>query len=194
MLAWKLGSAYRDPLAKATLVSAGGGTSKFAAGTSATFDVVSGHRDAGNTSCPGATTYAALPEIRKAVAAEIGAGFADPLVERTSFALASRGPVTLRARTLGDTSWTATVTDAGGVPLATSSGQPGAVSFSWDLTTGGRSVPPGRYALRLTGGDGADSALTYERQIVVRLPSCRGTPKQKALCKTAQRAVTQTTG
>jgi hypothetical protein len=49
------------------LTSAGGGTSRYSAGTKATFDVVSGHRDAGNTSCPGATTYARMGEIRQAV-------------------------------------------------------------------------------------------------------------------------------
>src|SRR3712207_1240519 len=41
VLAWKLGTAYREPLGKAVLTSAGGGTSKYSAGQKATFDVVS---------------------------------------------------------------------------------------------------------------------------------------------------------
>ncbi|TAL25037.1 MAG: hypothetical protein EPN99_02090, partial [Frankiales bacterium] len=47
VLAWKLGTAYRDPRGTAVLTSAGGGTSKYSSGTKATFEVVSGHRDAG---------------------------------------------------------------------------------------------------------------------------------------------------
>src|SRR5690606_30857571 len=129
VLAWKLGAAYRDPMAKATLVSAGGGTSKYAKGTTATFDVVSGHRDAGSTSCPGATTYAKLPEIREMVKAELGAGFAGPVVNRTTSALSSRGTVTLSAKTLGDLDWTATVTDAAGAELVSVRGSEPQVDF-----------------------------------------------------------------
>ena len=195
VLAHKLGAAYRDPLAKATLTSAGGGTSRYSAGATATFDVVSGHRDAGNTSCPGATTYAMLPEIRRMVSADLGAGFADTSVSRTSFALADKGPMTLKARTLGDTSWTATVTGPDGEQLAAASGAPGPVSLDWNLTRAdGRAVPPGRYALRLTGRDGDEAALEYGRYIVVRAPSCRGTPMQKALCSVQKRAAARTTG
>ena len=50
LLAWKLGSAYREPTGTAVLVSAGGGTSRYPSGQSLVFDVISGHRDAGNTS------------------------------------------------------------------------------------------------------------------------------------------------
>ena len=82
ILAWKLGSAYRDPRGKAVLTSAGGGTSKVRAGAQATFDVVSGHRDAGNTSCPGATTYARLPALRSAVAEDLGPNLVNPVLSR----------------------------------------------------------------------------------------------------------------
>ena len=43
-----------------TLVSQGGGTSKYPAGRSVTFNVISGHRDAGNTECPGTNLYKQL--------------------------------------------------------------------------------------------------------------------------------------
>ncbi len=53
LAAWKLGGTYRDPSQKVTLTSAGGGTSKFAKGQTATVDALFAHRDVGNTECPG---------------------------------------------------------------------------------------------------------------------------------------------
>jgi hypothetical protein len=195
VLAWKLGAAYRDPMAKATLVSAGGGTSKYAKGTTATFDVVSGHRDAGSTSCPGATTYARLPAIREMVKADLGAGFAGPVVNRTTFALSSRGPVTLSARTLGELDWTATVTDAAGAELVSARGSDPQVAFSWDLRRAdGRAVPAGRYALRLSGSSASDTARTYAATVVVKGELCRGTPKARALCRAKQRSTVTPAG
>jgi len=195
VLAWKLGAAYRDPMAKATLVSAGGGTSKYAKGTTATFDVVSGHRDAGSTSCPGATTYAMLPEIRQRVSADLGAGFAGPVVNRTSFPLSSRGPVTLSAKTVGGLAWTATVTDAAGAELASSRGSDAEVAFSWDLRRAdGRAVPAGRYALRLAGTSSSVTARTYATTVVVTGDLCRGTPKARAICRAKQRSTVTPTG
>jgi hypothetical protein len=98
VLAWKLGAAYREPSGKAVLASAGGGTSKYAAGETVTFDVISAHRDAGQTSCPGATTYARMGQIREQVSAKLGLGFVDPELGATRFSTGSRGPVVLTRR------------------------------------------------------------------------------------------------
>jgi len=189
VLAWKLGSAYRDPHGTATLRSAGGGTSKHPAGSDVPFDVVSGHRDAGSTTCPGATTYARMPLIRDLVSAELGAGFADPAVNQTVFPLSSPGPVTVSARLLGPVAWTAAVLDAQGGELRTSTGTDPAVAFSWNLTgADGRPVPAGSYAVRLTGRAGEDDALTYTARVVVDAPLCRGAPLKRAACQAAERA------
>ena len=64
LLAWKLSLYYRNPMGTTTLVSQGGGTSKYPAGRSVTFNVISGHRDAGNTECPGTNLYKQLANIR----------------------------------------------------------------------------------------------------------------------------------
>ena len=188
MLAWKLGSAYRDPQAKAELTSAGGGTSRFSAGTKVSFNVVSGHRDAGNTSCPGSTVYSRLASIRAAVQSDLGAGFADPVVNQTAFALGSTGPLTLTARALVGTVWTVTVLNALGQELRSAKGTTPAINFSWDLTTpAGTPVPPGNYAVRLTGANEVDTALTYAVQVVIDTPICRGAPIQRAVCRTQER-------
>ena len=190
VLAWKLGTAYRDPEGEAVLTSAGGGTSKFSSGTKAAFDVVSGHRDAGNTSCPGGTTYSRLPTLRHDVATVLGVGFVDPVVTGgTEHELGSRGPVGVRAGTFGHLAWTATVTDGAGTVLRRSEGTGGEAALSWDLTdTQGAPVRPGRYEMRLTGSDGADPALPVTATVLVANPACRGSPLARALCRARLRA------
>ena len=72
VFAWKLGSYSRNPLATAVLVAGTFSGSKFPAGQSVTFNVISGHRDADFTDCPGDVTYGLLPQIRTAVAPLLG--------------------------------------------------------------------------------------------------------------------------
>ena len=192
VLAWKLGSAYRDPRAKATLTSAGGGTSRYSAGTKVAFDVVSGHRDAGSTACPGATTYARMADIRTQVTERLGAGFVAPeLIGATAHLRGSRGPVTLSATTIGQLDWTFTVQDSEGNLLRTASGistDGELLSNTWDLTDDtGRGVRPGTYRMQLTGSRDGDPALPYAKQVLVREDPCRGSPLERALCRTARR-------
>ena len=61
------------------LTSGGGGTDKYAAGVKVTLPTIFGHRDVGNTVCPGRYGYARLPEIRDRVAA-IYAGIREPTI------------------------------------------------------------------------------------------------------------------
>ena len=64
---WKL-TVHGQPLSgRVSLVSAGGSATRYAAGTRATIQRVSGHRDTGLTACPGAALYAQLPELRALV-------------------------------------------------------------------------------------------------------------------------------
>ena len=192
VLAWKLGSAYRDPLGKAVLTSAGGGTSKYSAGARATFDVVSGHRDAGNTACPGATTYAQMDKIQQQVSDKLGAGFVDPVLTGTAEQpRGSRGPVGVAAQTREPLEWTATVEDVAGSVLHSRSGfsadgEP--VSLTWDLTyPTGLPVLPGVYYLRLHGVTADDRARPYERKITVKAKVCRGSQLDRARCKASKR-------
>lgn len=77
LAAWKLGGTYRDPAQKITLTSAGGGTSKYAKGQTATVDALFAHRDVGNTECPGNAGYAAMDTIRSETAKLIAAAGTD---------------------------------------------------------------------------------------------------------------------
>jgi hypothetical protein len=166
-LAWKLGLAYRDPLGTATLTSAGGGTSRYDAGTTNAFRVVSGHRDAGTTACPGAATYARLDEIRAGVADALGAGFVAPSLAGGALRLAgSTEPVRVTARTLTRTDWALEVVRGGVVVRRVTGVADGPLSATWDLRTAtGAVAPPGRYALRLTGRDGDDAARPWVTEV-----------------------------
>jgi uncharacterized protein with LGFP repeats len=71
VIAWKFGLYGVDPRGTTVLTSGGGGTAKYAAGTSVTLPTVFGHRDVGSTACPGVYGYARLGEIRNRVAAMV---------------------------------------------------------------------------------------------------------------------------
>lgn len=68
--AWKLGQYGGNPTGKVTL-EAGGDTGVWKTGDLATLNVISGHRDAFATACPGATLYAKLGEIRRVAASPL---------------------------------------------------------------------------------------------------------------------------
>jgi len=72
VIGWKLGLYGVDPRGWTTLTSSGGGTSKYAAGTVVSLPTVFGHRDVGNTTCPGDFGYARLDEIRAKASAIAG--------------------------------------------------------------------------------------------------------------------------
>jgi hypothetical protein len=69
--AYKLGAYGNVPNERVLLTS--GGSDRFAKGLKVTFNRISGHRDAGRTSCPGDALYAQLPAIR-AIAGAAPAG------------------------------------------------------------------------------------------------------------------------
>ncbi|MGQ0464879.1 MAG: peptidoglycan recognition protein family protein [Sporichthyaceae bacterium] len=71
LINWKLDRAdgFFGPSTRGYFVSQGGGTSRYKKGREAAFRRISGHRDAGRTSCPGEYLYDALPKLRKRVAA-----------------------------------------------------------------------------------------------------------------------------
>ena len=67
VIGWKAGQYGVDTRGSTVLRSAGGGTSKYAEGTLVTKPTVMGHKDVGNTSCPG-NLYGYLPQLRSTAA------------------------------------------------------------------------------------------------------------------------------
>jgi hypothetical protein len=61
---WKLPVHGQPVSGPVTIASSGGSLTRYPAGAQATLQRVIGHRDTGNTACPGNALYAQLPELR----------------------------------------------------------------------------------------------------------------------------------
>jgi hypothetical protein len=72
ILGWKLGLYGRDPYGRTTLISGGGDSNRYPLGQVVEFNVVSGHRDASHTLCPGQYLYPRLDQIRSEAATSMG--------------------------------------------------------------------------------------------------------------------------
>ncbi len=81
LIAWKLSVHAVPTQGEITVTSAGGPTNRYPSGTPVTFQRISGHRDANNTSCPGSVLYAQLDQLRGAAAQ-----FAGPAVGLSMYA------------------------------------------------------------------------------------------------------------
>lgn len=143
VLGWKLGLHNRNPLGQDVLVSAGGGTDKWPVGQAVVFNVVSGHRDAGSTVCPGRFLYPQLGQIRgmaNAVALQTNTVItgATPAVQQVHYA---GSPALFTANVPSAQPWTLTyVEEATGIAVRHVSGytEPGQFPGVWDLTTDAR--------------------------------------------------------
>jgi len=67
LIRWKLPLSGAPTAGDVELTSAGGDTNRYPAGTVVTKPRVLGHRDTGETECPGDALYAQLPELRQMV-------------------------------------------------------------------------------------------------------------------------------
>lgn len=90
LAAWKLGLGDVDPAGKVRLTSTNG-KSRYAKGTSAEFDAISGHRDGFATSCPGEALLARLPAIR-ALAASLQGRLSQRTPSGTRFVVSLGSP------------------------------------------------------------------------------------------------------
>ena len=80
LLAWRLDVAHLRPSGWATMTSGGGSSTKYEKGRVVSLPVISGHRDTGLTSCPGAKLYAKLRTIRTGAELRGSPKIWDPLV------------------------------------------------------------------------------------------------------------------
>ena len=188
LFAWKLGLHHRDPTGTAQLTSAGGGTSKYPAGSTNTFNVVSGHRDAGNTACPGDAAYALLPGIRTDVRALIGAGLVNPAISSTT-ATQGGAPVTVTSGVLEQQAWTLEVRRSDGTLARSYAGSTStSLSQAFDLKDDtGAALPPGSYALTLSSSAGTDQAVPWTTDLDI---TASGQPAAETPVSAAYTAIT----
>src|SRR5439155_1091200 len=135
LLAWRLDVAHVDPLGLVSWIS--GGNPEYPRGTPVLLRAISGHRDTGFTSCPGTALYRRLPDLAHDIAAIGLPKLYAPVVNGTL-----GGPIRFGARLSAPATWTVTVRDAAGRPVARVSGA-GAV-----CGTGTECAQPGVPVLR----------------------------------------------
>jgi len=131
LIAWRLDIAHVDPTSKVLMTTATG-NERFPPGTRLWLRAVSGHRDTGATTCPGAALYRLLPRIA-ASARRIGLPkIFDPRVKGSLRRLGQDGvaPIRFRATLSAAADWTLTVRGPDGV-VATHNGHGSAVDWTW---------------------------------------------------------------
>lgn len=169
VLAYRLSSFHRDPMGSKVL-RAEIGSSRYDAGERAKFRVISGHRDAGFTACPGENLYERLPTIRRLAAKFMGSSLVEPSVSDRSVDVGT--DVTVRAGVLQDQGWTLTVRDlCTGTVVKTVEGQASPESpirATWNGSIGsGTAAPPGRYRLALSSSGNGSTAWPWRTSVVV---------------------------
>ncbi len=125
LLAWRLDVAHVDPLS--TLTWRSGGNPGYRAGKEVKLRAISGHRDTGPTSCPGAALYSRLPDIARAVALT---GL--PKLYAPQVVGGLGGSVRFTARLSAPAAWTVTVRGASGAVTARGRGTGTAVAWTWN--------------------------------------------------------------
>src|SRR5438034_1305071 len=168
LLAWRLDLAHVDPRSTLTWVS--GGNPRFGAGLPVLLRAVSGHRDTGFTSCPGAALYAQLGAIAQKAAALGQPKLYAPIVQGKL-----GGQVRFQARLSQSLPWTVSVADSTGAVVATGTGTGQTVDWTWDAST----VPAGRYSWTISGGDTVRPATGTigAKPVVLALTSATATPR-----------------
>ncbi|MEI7760891.1 MAG: N-acetylmuramoyl-L-alanine amidase, partial [Thermoleophilia bacterium] len=131
LLAWRLDLAHVDPRASVTVIS--GGSPQYLPGVPVLLRAVSGHRDTGQTECPGNLLYAKLDAV-----AGTALGIGLPKIFDPAVKGALGGQVRFTARVSAALAWRISVVDALGQELAAGVGRGPNVDWSWDasLVTG----------------------------------------------------------
>jgi hypothetical protein len=141
LAAWRLDVAHVDPLSRVSAIS--NGNPRFRKGFPVSLGAVSGHRDTGFTSCPGAGLYGQLSGLARRAAA---IGLPKLYTPQVEGGLGSF--VSFSARLSAPLAWTVTVFDASRRAIAVGSGLGTIVQWTWDS----RLAPPGSYTYQIAAG------------------------------------------
>jgi hypothetical protein len=141
LIAWRLDVAHVDPVSRVSVISSG--NPRFPAGLPTWMRAVSGHRDTGFTSCPGAGLYGQLGALAGRARAIGLPKLFTPEVEGSL-----GGFISFSARLSGPLAWTVTVADSIGRQVAMGAGFGASVQWTWDS----RLAPPGAYTYQIAAG------------------------------------------
>jgi hypothetical protein len=128
LLAWRMDLAHVDPLSSVTFAS--GGNARFPVGTPVFLRAVSGHRDTGFTTCPGAVLYALLGTLARQAATT---GLPKLYAPKVQGQLG--GLIRIQARLSEPLPWSVSIADATGAIVATGTGTSQDIDWTWDAST-----------------------------------------------------------
>src|SRR4051812_22885124 len=173
LLAWRLDLAHVDPLSTVTYAS--GGDARFPAGTPVFLRAVSGHRDTGFTTCPGAVVYAQLGALARQAAVSGLPKLYAPTVQGQL-----GGLVRFQARLSTTLPWSVTVSGSEGV-VATGTGTSDVIDWTWDAST----APQSSYTWTISASPDVRPATGFvgTAPVALAIKSLAATP----------RTITQTT-
>jgi N-acetylmuramoyl-L-alanine amidase/FlgD Ig-like domain len=158
LLAWRLDVAHVPALGHDTLVSQGGATTRYPAGTKVSMPTIVGHRVTGLTACPGYHLFARIPAIRRAVASMGLPKIVRPEQSRVRLR-AGVDSVRMSAAATADLTWTVSIRNRSGAVVRTLEDRGQSLSVAWNgHDDGGGSVPAGKYRAVLAGRDAAGRA------------------------------------
>lgn len=189
ILAFRLSRFHRDPYGSKVL-TAEVGSSRYDEGEKARFKVISGHRDAGYTACPGQKLYERMPAIRKLTSDAMGSSLVEPTMSNRTVSMNSDVQIAVRAGVLQQQGWTLTVREyCTGAVVRRLSGtaSPGnPIKTMWrGGTDDGNQAPPGRYRVSLTSSGNGTSAWPFERSVLIGVGGAAAAPVTSSLGTTA---------
>lgn len=169
LLAWRLDVAHLRPTGTAVMTSGGGSTAKFKKGEEVSLPVISGHRDTGLTSCPGAKLYRKLGLIRIRAEARGLPKIWDPAATPNP-APGGTTQIHLTAKLSQEMNWSIEIynSTAPTTPFKRFSGRGVDAAVTWDRTGDDAlapPAPPGTYLVYFRASEGARVA----REAVVTL-------------------------
>jgi flagellar hook assembly protein FlgD len=169
LLAWKLDVHHVNPLAKAEMLCRT--TQKYTEGQIVTFPVISGHRQANWTACPGDAFYALLPAVRSSVGAMGLPKIYNVRISRTAISPNGddfRDKLTLSFVGSEVLDWVLQVKAADGTVVRRKTGRGQTVSIDWaGLSDAGEVVPDGPYTLVLSATSPRGTARASATAVVV---------------------------
>lgn len=149
------------------------GSPQFAAGRVVTLPRVFGHQDTGNTDCPG-SLEGRLGYLRQLAQVVLGPA---PQVLRatvTGAPVHAPTPAVLDLRLSLPAIWTATITDAAGLSVASAKGAGTSPRLSWDGFHNGLPELPGTVTWKVTADDEFHDVVTKTGTFQVGLPLVSG--------------------
>ena len=185
LIGFRLATYHRDPLGKQTLVTEEG-PSRFNVGQKVTFRVISGHRQAGYTACPGSNLFLRLPKIRQVAKNWMGANLVEPRITGAVVPYGRLAAVHVNAAVLRPQRWQLTITRGCSTrvvrTLRGTAAPSDPIAITWrGVDDSGRAVPAGQYLLRLTSEDDTSRSVPWVGRAFVQV----GAPDSASVTRSA---------